>query len=459
MQAIIDVPSDVSAYAGRLAAAGVRTVIRYYNHQNSERLPTKCLTRPELLALYAAGLSAAVVFEQGGGAGGSISDLSEANGALDAARALELAAVMEQPSGSAIYFGVDWDFYTASELDRITPYFQKVKAALTGKYRVGVYGSGAVGRHLQALGLVDCIWLSGSTGWSGTEQALSDGIWRIFQNQMEAQSEIGGFGYDGDIVNPSFDDFGQFAAAGAPAAQAGQGSAALFKVSARSGLNLRSGPGDTYRVLETLPAGTIVTGIGQDGPWVKVDLKGDGQTDGYMFATFLQPVSGGLPLQPGTAGLPIEAAAARRPIDVARAEMSLNVREIPGPQSNPRIVMYHQTTKGGAASDETAWCSSFVNYCVEQAGLRGTDSKRALSWHEEGWSEDVTASPQEGDVVVFRRNGPAGSGGHVGFWVSQSADKIRVLGGNQGNAIDIATFPKDGTVGQTRYQLASIRRA
>lgn len=71
----------------------------------------------------------------------------------------------------------------------------------------------------------------------------------------------------------------------------------------------------------------------------------------------------------------------------------------------------------------------------------------------------MTASPQEGDVVVFRRNGPAGSDGHVGFWVSQSADKIRVLGGNQGNAIDIATFPKDGTVGQTRYQLASIRRA
>jgi uncharacterized protein (TIGR02594 family) len=456
MQAIIDVPSDVSAFASRLAAAGVKTAIRYYNHHNSEKLPTKCLTRAELLALYGSGMSLAVVFEQGGGAGGNISDLSEASGSADAARALELASQMEQPTGSAIYFGVDWDFYTHSELDQITPYFEKVKDALSGQYRVGVYGSGTVGRHLQQLGLVDCIWLSGSRGWSGTELALSEGTWTIFQNQMEAQSEIGGFGYDGDIVNPTFSDFGQFSADGAPAAPPGQGTAALFKVIARSGLNLRAGPGDTYRVLETVPAGTIVTGIGQDGSWVKVDVKGDGQTDGYMFGTFLQAISGGLPLQPGTAGFPLAAGAAPKPIDVARAEMALGVREIPGPRNNPRIVMYHQTTVGGAAPDETPWCSSFVNYCVEQAGLHGTDSKVALSW--QNWS-DVATAPQPGDVVVFRRSGPSGSGGHVGFWISQSDAKIRVLGGNQENTISIADFPKDGMLLQTHYHLVSIRRA
>jgi len=460
MQAIIDVPSDVSAVAGRLAAAGVKTVIRYYNHQNSERLPSKCLTRSELRALFDAGLSAAVVFEQGGGSGPNIAELSEANGELDAGRALELAAALEQPAGSAIYFAVDWDFDTQSELARITPYFQKARDRLSGKYRIGVYGSGTIGRHLQGLGLVDCIWLSGSRRWSGTEQALSDGIWAIFQNQMDVQSEIGGFGYDGNVVNPSFDDFGQFSPAGVSATLPGQGSAALFKVIARSGLHLRAGPGDTYRVLDTLPAATIVTGVGQEGAWIKVDIKSDGQTDGYMFATFLQAISGGLPLQFGSAELPLAAGnAAPQPIDVARAEMSLGVREIPGPRNNPRIAMYHQTTKGGAMPDETAWCSSFVNFCVEQAGLRGTDSKWALSWHDQSWNDNVTASPKEGDVVVFHRDGPSGSGGHVGFWISQSDDKIRVLGGNQGNTISIANFPKDGMIGQTRYRLASIRRA
>jgi uncharacterized protein (TIGR02594 family) len=459
MYAIIDVPSDVGTVAGQLAAAGVKTVIRYYNHHNSQRLPSKCLSRNELQALYGAGLSVAVVFEQGGGAGANITDLSEANGELDAARALALAAEMEQPTGSAIYFAVDWDFFTANELSQITPYFQQAKLALSNRYRVGVYGSGAVGQHLRQAGLVDCIWLAGSTGWFGTDQALADGTWTIFQKQLDLPSDFGSFNYDGNVFNPSFADFGQFTASGISATPPGEGSAALFKVIARSGLHLRSGPGDTYRVLDTLPSGAIVTGLGQEGPWVKVDVKGDGQTDGYMFGTFLQAVSGGLPIQPGTAELPQAPGALLQPIDVARAEMSRGVSGIPGPRNNPRIVMYHATTKGGAAPDETAWCSSFVNFCVEQTGLHGTDSKVALSWHEQNWGDDVTAGPQTGDVVVFRRDGPRSSGGHVGFWLGQSEDKIRILGGNQGNAISIANFPKDGNLGETHYKLASIRRA
>ena len=72
MQEIIDVPSNVQEFAIALSEAGVKTVIRYYNRSNSSRLPTKCLTRPELDALHSAGLSVAVVFEQGGGANGSL---------------------------------------------------------------------------------------------------------------------------------------------------------------------------------------------------------------------------------------------------------------------------------------------------------------------------------------------------------------------------------------------------
>jgi uncharacterized protein (TIGR02594 family) len=120
--------------------------------------------------------------------------------------------------------------------------------------------------------------------------------------------------------------------------------------------------------------------------------------------------------------------------------------------------MYHQTTRGGA-HDETAWCSSFVNYCVRKSGLQGTDDKRALSWHEQGFGQDVTDDPKEGDIVVFRRRNPTESGGHVGFFIGQQGDKIQILGGNQGNAISIAPFPRDGTVGTTHYAMLSIRRA
>ncbi|HMG50980.1 MAG TPA: glycoside hydrolase domain-containing protein, partial [Inquilinus sp.] len=372
MHEIIDVPSNVASFSTKLAEAGVKSVIRYYNHRNSEQLPSKALTRPELQALHGAGLSVAVVFQQRGGAGGNIGDLDARSGARDSSRALELADSFGQPEGSAIYFSVDWDYFRSSELDRITPYFQAVRNAVSPKYRIGVYGSGTVGRHLTAHQLVDHVWLAGATGWSGTAQALRDGNWTLFQKDLEKRSEIGGFIYDGNVFNPGQASFGQFGPDQALPTPRGEAVAALYKVIARRGLNLRHGPGESFAVRETLPEGRIVTGRGRDGPWLKVDIEGDGTIDGCMFAAFLEPVSGGLPIDPPPSG------ETRRPIDVARAELALNVQEIPGAQNNPRIVMYHATTSGGAAPDETAWCSSFVNYCVEQTGLRGTDSKWAM---------------------------------------------------------------------------------
>jgi uncharacterized protein (TIGR02594 family) len=450
MHEIIDVASDVSTFANRLREAGVKTVIRYYNHRNSEQHPSKCLTRRELQALYDAGLSVGVVFEQRGGAGGNIADLGAESGLRDAKRALDLAEKMQQPNGSAVYFAVDWDFCARSDLAQIIAYFEKVKEVLSGNYRIGIYGSGTVGLRLREQRSVDYLWLAGATGWSGTKRALQEGSFTIFQKSLEKRSEIGGFDYDGNVINPSFETFGQFDAEGPRATPLGAGSAALFEVVARSGLNLRAGPGDNFAILDTLARGSILTGIGRAGSWIKVDIEGDGFVDGYVFSSFLEPVSGGLPLEP--------ALGTRAPIDFAREELNLGVAEFPGRRDNPRIVMYHQTTSGGAEPDETPWCSSFVNCCVKKAGLHGTDDKRAVSWHEQGFGQDVTEDPEVGDIVVFRRRSPSETGGHVGFFAGQQGDKVRVLGGNQGNAVSIALFPRDGIVGSTRYAVLSIRR-
>jgi hypothetical protein len=130
MHRIIDVPSDVTPFANRLVDAGVNTVIRYYSHGNGEQHPSKCLTHRELQALYNARLSVGVVFEQRGGAGGNITDLDGESGVRDAKRALDLAGEMSQPTGSAIYFGVDWDFSASSDL--ASPdhsYFENVREA------------------------------------------------------------------------------------------------------------------------------------------------------------------------------------------------------------------------------------------------------------------------------------------------------------------------------------------
>lgn len=450
MHEIIDVPADIGRFADQLAAAGVKTAIRYYNHRNSTNLPTKGLTRRELDMLHDAGLSVAVVFQQRGGNDGHIEDFTAAAGRRDAARALELAAAMAQPHGSAIYFGVDHDYFRGADLDRIEAYFDAARTTIAGNYVVGVYGSGTVGRRLKNAGKADLIWLAAARRWSGTQQALQEGLWTIDQRYLELTSPIGGFVYDGNVANPAYPTFGQFGPAGAIETDRSNPSGALFRVIARSGLNLRSGPGEPYRVIETLPNGASVTGRGREGDWMRIDLDGDGLSDGYMFASYLQAVSG---------GIPIVASPGQRPIDVARAELALNISEFPGPADNPRIVLYHGTTSGGSAPDETAWCSSFVNYCVEQAGFTGTDSKWARSWHDEGWGEASTDDPADGDIVVWRRRGAGVDGGHVGFFVGADSTGISVLGGNQSNKVCIQRYPKNGTLGPFTYTLLSIRRA
>ncbi|MDO5705431.1 MAG: DUF1906 domain-containing protein [Paracoccus sp. (in: a-proteobacteria)] len=107
MFTIIDVARNVEGFAPAIAARGITTVIRYYNHRNSSRLPDKALSRAELAALTGAGLSVAIVFQQNGGAGGQISDFHNGKGDRDARCALQLAEVLGQPAGSAIYFAVD----------------------------------------------------------------------------------------------------------------------------------------------------------------------------------------------------------------------------------------------------------------------------------------------------------------------------------------------------------------
>lgn len=450
---VIDAPSDLSAYAEDLAREGVRTVIRYYNHTNSRKLPAKRLETSEALALHRAGLSLMVVFQQRGGAEGNIQDLNRAKGEADARRAIELAAHLGQPQGSAIYFAVDHDYFRRSEIDEILPYFEAVRNALGTDYRVGVYGSGTVGGQIVSNGFADLIWLAGAVGWSGTIDMLRSDRWALFQKYLHKTWPGGGFGYDGNIVSPAFTDFGQFNLDATPVAEV-RHSINLMEVTARSGLKLRKGPGEGYDDIRLLPLGTIVTALSETGGWIQVDIEGDGSADGYMFGGYLKAVAGGFPSPDNN----------ETPLAVARAELARGVREIAGSSDNPRIVMYHGTTHGGRAPDETAWCSSFVNYCVEQAGYVGTNSKWAMSWHDSNWGTTVTSDPREGDLAVFKRRKGSSrgevSGGHVGFLLEDTGDQIRLLGGNQGNAVSIKNYPKDGVLegAHTHYKLLSIRR-
>ncbi|MEM6660886.1 MAG: SH3 domain-containing protein [Pseudomonadota bacterium] len=67
----------------------------------------------------------------------------------------------------------------------------------------------------------------------------------------------------------------------------------LNTVIARSGLNLRKGPDLSFGITSVLAPGTVVSVVafeGADDAWARVDLEGDGFVDGFLFASFLEPV-------------------------------------------------------------------------------------------------------------------------------------------------------------------------
>jgi len=145
---------------------------------------------------------------------------------------------------------------------------------------------------------------------------------------------------------------------------------------------------------------------------------------------------------PATAPLPAGSPASDSPwYPIALAE--LDVEEIAGSAHNPRILEYHATTSLRATDDETPWCSSFVNWCVRRAGHNGTDSAAARSWLR--WGRPL-ATPSTGCIVVLSRGSNPASG-HVGFYEGETGSHVRVLGGNQSNAVNVSSYPKSRLLG------------
>lgn len=135
------------------------------------------------------------------------------------------------------------------------------------------------------------------------------------------------------------------------------------------------------------------------------------------------------------------------PIDVAWRYLGL--REIPGPQHQPAIEHFLGEVGLEGHGDETAWCSAFVQHCVAQAGLPGTGKANARSWL--GWGHALQ-TPEYGCVCVLWRESPQSWKGHVGFYLGQSVDapglaRVALLGGNQGNAVDVTDYPSERILG------------
>lgn len=140
---------------------------------------------------------------------------------------------------------------------------------------------------------------------------------------------------------------------------------------------------------------------------------------------------------------------------------------------------------GTETPDSTPWCSAFMQIPFHLLGLPRSRDARARSWLKVGtpidpWTVDepqrsaaaYRLSPAIGyDVVILKRGAGDQPGpdvieapGHVGLFAgfetrggtaSQSpARYVHVLGGNQGDAVSLATFPWNQILGIRRVGIS-----
>lgn len=213
------------------------------------------------------------------------------------------------------------------------------------------------------------------------------------------------------------------------------GAAVELALVTAKGLRLREGPSITSLILRTLPRGSKVRVVerSRDGIWARVEqpITG-GAAAGWMAAKYLSGLDH-----------PVASSGMREEPWMAVALHELGVRQVAGEGNSPRVLAYLESTdldRALASSDETPWCSAFVNWCLEVSGHVGTNSARARSWLD--WGVGLS-TPVRGAVTVLRRDG----GGHVGFWVGQTATRVRLLGGNQGDRVCVAEYDRQRVLG------------
>ena len=103
-----------------------------------------------------------------------------------------------------------------------------------------------------------------------------------------------------------------------------------------------------------------------------------------------------------------------------RDQADKKMQEIEKNYNNADIVKYLQSTtldRDMARDEETAWCYSFANWCVEAAGYHGTGGAKAESWKK--WGEKID-EPRYGAVTITTRaSNPEKY--HVGFYTGIQA--------------------------------------
>jgi uncharacterized protein (TIGR02594 family) len=122
------------------------------------------------------------------------------------------------------------------------------------------------------------------------------------------------------------------------------------------------------------------------------------------------------------------------------AQKHNGLKEIPGAKHNPQIVQWFADVgHAWVQDDETAWSAAFVGAMLVASGLPSTKALNARSYMT--WGEEVALEDaKRGDVVVLWRESRTSWKGHVALFHSLEGGLVKLLGGNQRNAVSIAPY-------------------
>lgn len=127
--------------------------------------------------------------------------------------------------------------------------------------------------------------------------------------------------------------------------------------------------------------------------------------------------------------------------------------EIPGDKDSP-FVLGMAAEIGRRFPDLAAYCREYTHDAIPWCGLtiayvmatNGILPVTKMDGAQYGflWADDwryfgVEVKPQLGAVMVFTRNG----GGHVSLYEGEDGDNFLIRGGNQSDAINVISYPKD----------------
>ena len=146
-----------------------------------------------------------------------------------------------------------------------------------------------------------------------------------------------------------------------------------------------------------------------------------------------------------------------------RALRFVGVAELAGNRNHPLVQWWFSLCGYDPETpDEVPWCSVFVNGIAWDLRLPRSKSAAARSWLGVGRPILLGEARPEHDVVVLQRGDGEQPGpdvlkapGHVGFYAGTertdaTTQRVMVLGGNQSNAVNVASFSPRRVLGVRR---------